>query len=473
MEQIFDLQGNRYWVLSIPKDGDCLFGSLVHQIYGITPKNALFKPYSRQLREIAVRQLRNRREKYYGQIAAYADELVRDALPLAEKIEQYLRLLETSGYWGGAECIASLSDFFEVNIQIFQDNACIRFSPEAVRENLPTYQIFYHGVDGARTHYDSIVCIRPDNYTLSRPSPSHPFEVVRLADRDFEAECTTMISGHDCLIAAVGHQLTGVEITEGTVALWRCLVADEIQAMPSSVVTSLGIPASGDDFDTYLYYLKTGHHPVGRSFLILFSALMNITICLHSTIKQTVRLAPAHSESTVTINLMEIHDQGQLRYASLLKVRQYRMRASSDVHEDPLIVAEKYARVEIDATPEVWVPPAPIDQISGLRFASLNVRGCRDIEKRNAIDSFLLSKKVHVAVLQEVNLQGSEAMTPHYRWYVSEKSANRNRGLALLVRIGASITVNRRRSQGPNIELADISYQVMSVKQSTSLYLGF
>lgn len=462
MEQILDRKQNRYWLLSIPKDGDCLFGSLVHQLYGITPKNPLFKPYSKQLREIAVREMRSRRDKYYNHLAIYADELVHGDLPLVEKIEEYLRMLEAPGFWGGAECISSLSDYFKVSVQVYQDNASITFSPEDGGETDPQIlQIFYRGTDDARNHYDSIVCIRPYDYTLSIPAPNYPLETSYLADRDFVVECTMMLSEHDSLITSVGHQLTGAEIKENTVAILRCLVADEILILPSSVLTSLGIPEYGEDLDTYLFHLKIGRQKVGRDFLILLSSLMGINIYLHSTNQPTVRLAPVDEGGTVTINLLENHDHFPTRFASVLKVKRNRLPTSLELREDTMMVAEKVARVELDATPDICVPAAPLDSSTGVRIASLNVNGCRGVEKRHIIDSFLLSKGVHIAVLQEVNVPGSEVMTSHYRWYLGEKSGSRKRGLALLVRIGAGITVSRRKTHGPHIELSEVSYKVM------------
>lgn len=140
MEDIFDLRGNRYWLLCIPGDGDCLFGSLVHQMYGVTPKNRLFKPYSEQLREIAVREIRSRIEYYYESLVPYACEFVSGAMSLDDRVQSYLEMLRSPGVWAGTECISAISNYFRVSIHIHQSNTCIRFDPiENDNESPSTY----------------------------------------------------------------------------------------------------------------------------------------------------------------------------------------------------------------------------------------------------------------------------------------------------------------------------------------------
>ena len=66
---------------------------------------------------------------YAVDLTTYAEELVHGEYTLEEKIEVYLGLLVTPGYWGGTECIAALANFFGVSILVHQDNARIRFDP--------------------------------------------------------------------------------------------------------------------------------------------------------------------------------------------------------------------------------------------------------------------------------------------------------------------------------------------------------
>lgn len=460
MEDIFDLRGNRYWLLCIPGDGDCLFGSLVHQMYGVTPKNRLFKPYSEQLREIAVREIRSRIEYYYESLVPYACEFVSGAMSLDDRVQSYLEMLRSPGVWAGTECISAISNYFRVSIHIHQSNTCIRFDPiENDNESPSTYHIFYRAVGGdslgERNHFDSVIIIRSSDYALT-PNPT-PTATVPLCDDDFEVVAAILHDDQESLWKSIGHQLTGETIGQNSVYLLRSLIADECQALTPDELSSLGFPT--EDLDTFLFHLKIGRCDGGRGSLIILSIIMNLTVLLHSTNQETIRLNPARCRSSVRIELLEDCRSAPTRYSSVMKVKRCRPNRVFQ-QQDTIEVAQKIARVEICATPEMAVTPVVIDERSGLKFASINVNGCRSIEKRDTIDALLVSRGVHLAVLQEVNLQGNEALTANYRWYPGQKSRSSRRGLAILVRINADIRLNVLKNFGPNIQLTEISYRV-------------
>lgn len=127
--------------------------------------------------------------------------------------------------------------------------------------------------------------------------------------------------------------------------------------------------------------------------------------------------------------------------------------------EDPLLIADKVSRLETCTTQDTRAT-LHLDSRTGLRFASLNVNGCRTVEKRDAIDSYLMSQRVHVAALQEVNLQSMVAMTTNYRWYLGQKAGSRKRGLALLINLNVGITVQFSRAYGSYIQHSEVVYQV-------------
>lgn len=474
MQVLSDFRGNQYWLLSIPGDGDCLFGSLVHQLYGVTPKNALFKPYSRQLRHIAVQEIKSNIEHYYENVVYYANELVLGDMPLAERINAYLNLLDSSGVWAGTESIAAISNHFKVGITVHQDNACMRFSPIEADDMDPQLQIiniFYRGSSegkgrgGERSHYDSVVCFRPFDFTLS--PCQNPTYTSLLYDHDFEAEYVFLSQEKDSLWTSVGHQITGAIINENTIYLLRCLVADEYQSLSSDELSAFGV--SMEDLDTFLFHLKIGRHDGGKNSLILLASVMQIKIRLHSSDHVSESLAPVESGRNATIDLMRRDNQIQDRYGSVLKVNRRRI-TTSPVQQDLLEIARKTARVEICATPEVDVAPVVLNEKVGLRFASLNINGCRTVEKQDAIDSLLLTKNVHLAALQEVNLQGTEAVTTNYKWYLGPRSGNKRRGLALLVRVDIDVSLSRQKSVGPNIQMAEVSYRVIIVKSQMRIW---
>lgn len=461
-----DHTGNLCWVLSIPKDGDCLFGALVHQLYHVTPRNKLFKPYSTQLRETAVREIRNRIEFYYDHVTTFANELVCGDMPEATKVEEYLKLLGTAGFWGGSDCISALANHFAVRIYVHQNNACIKFDPsDNLGQDIPICRIYYRGSTGIRNHYDSIVCVRPHDYSLT-PLANVPVEFLQL-NHDFKIECQTILQDTHSLVAAIGHQLTGNRLSNESSSILRSLVADEVEAeaQPPSVLSTFGLSDSEQEIADFIYQLRIGRRDGGYGFLILFSSLMDLTIYLHRPTQETLRLSPSNSLGTINIHLLEKSGNPGIQYASVVKLTNTptRIRRRLDEEEDPLLIADKVSRLETCATPEDRTT-LHLDSRTGLRFASLNVNGCRTIEKRNAIDSYLISQKVHVATLQEVNLQSMAAMTNNYRWYLGQKAGSRKRGLALLINLSADITVQFSKAYGYYIQHNEVVYQVSIIE---------
>lgn len=114
MEQLSDIRGNLFWILNIPGDGDCLFGAIVHQIYGMTPKHRLFKTYSQLVREAAVTEIIHNLHLYYETVSSTANEVIASDCSVSDKVEEYLSKLKTTGYWGGSDSIAALSNHFQV-----------------------------------------------------------------------------------------------------------------------------------------------------------------------------------------------------------------------------------------------------------------------------------------------------------------------------------------------------------------------
>lgn len=127
---------------------------------------------------------------------------------------------------------------------------------------------------------------------------------------------------------------------------------------------------------------------------------------------------------------------------------------------DPLFLARKIARKEMTESQETVHTPLSIDPKYGIRFASLNVNGCRNQSKRISVDTFLLSHGVHIAVLQEVNLDCLKAETPNFCWYMGAPSNNQKRGLAVLIRHGLPLKVKESHNYGSNVQRLDVVYQV-------------
>lgn len=185
MEQVFDNHGSCFWLVTIPGDGDCLFGAIVHQIYGMTPRNPLFKHYSQQAREAAVSEIRMNLPFYFDHVASYADELMTSGNSIQEKVEQYLDKLRTAGFWGGAECISALSNHFQVVLVVHQDSSKIEFAPaNSEHRPLPRLHLYYRGHGAIKNHYDSVLCIRLDGTAQDNDD----LETVQLPELSSEAQ---------------------------------------------------------------------------------------------------------------------------------------------------------------------------------------------------------------------------------------------------------------------------------------------
>lgn len=71
-----------------------------------------------------------------------------------------------------------------------------------------------------------------------------------------------------------------------------------------------------------------------------------------------------------------------------------------------------------------------------IKFATWNVRGAVEMDKRNAIDKCLNEKMVQIACIQETKLQMSHLETANYRWHFINRKNDHNIhcGTAILVK---------------------------------------
>lgn len=79
------------------------------------------------------------------------------------------------------------------------------------------------------------------------------------------------------------------------------------------------------------------------------------------------------------------------------------------------------------------------------------------------MDSYLFSQGVHIAALQEVNLECAEARTTNFQWLLGANTGNKKRGLAILIRHGTGIRVDDYKLRNPNIQYIKITYEVNKV----------
>lgn len=462
MEQYKDNAGNLYWVQPVPKDGNCLYSALAHQLYGLTPRNSLFPVYRDLLRANAVRELRNRPDLYQDTLEIYAADVPGNS-PLDHKVKLFLRKLEALGSWGGEESIVALSNFHSTRIYIHQNNATLSYFP-TVAEPTTECHILYRGSRNQRNHYDSVYCVRRASSILTAPV-GRRVEIIRPTDRSPQLEVCTLKDDQASLMSAVLHQLTRTEVGEDTCSNLRCLIADEIVHLEPAVLTSLGIPIDNESLQTFIFRLKTGLQNGGVASLVLLSSLLGVTIYLYRYNQDTLRMNPADQAGSAAVHIYEHIADDSSTFSSVLRIvpdqpRLPQVPETTSDGKNPIIIADNISRTEFAGTPQSVHSSMTIPSHQGLRLGSLNVNGCRVSAKRDEIDALLVSHKVHVAVLQEVNLPCGEALSDHYHWHMGEPARNKRRGLAILVHRDYPIAIWHKKNQGSNIQYAQLVYQV-------------
>lgn len=463
VDQVVDNHGSRFWLLSIPGDGNCLIGSVVHQIYGITPAHHLFELYKLQLREASVDEIIDHLEYYTEQLVVFAEDAIADDIPVTDKVQRYLEQLRADGTWVGADCIAAICNLHQIAITIHQDNGKVEFTPtRSETAEWPVYRIFYKDlVDGVRTHYDSVLCFR----LAELP----PFQFIDLeADKVMLSNSTTVADvvrigdANQSVFTALHHQLTRRIPTEEELNIYRGLIASELENQTSLFLSSLGI-SSEQDFETFLLRLRIGRHDGGLATLSLMSSLFGFKIYVHSASNVTNLIEPIGIKQSVALHIFEEEANDRSVYASIVHLEHLRSSEHSQMRRrllpDPMAVATKVARDQ-SASQATIEAEALVLPARGMRVASLNVNGCRAKRKRDDIDAYLVSRLVHVAALQEVNLDCLQCMTSNYQWHMGETSGSRKRGLAILVRRGLDVQLLASKDKGANVQYLKVAYQV-------------
>lgn len=474
MERVSDNNGNLLWLLEIPADGDCLFGAIVHQLFGMTPKHPLFKPYSQHVREVAVAELRRNPHLYIETVQTHALELITSNCSIADKVDLYLRRMLTAGYWGGADAIAALSNHYRVIFTVHQDSCRIEFVPTNSENGggaFSRYNLFYRNLryidesseSGAKVHYDSVWCIRMHEAVLE----TSDMQTIQISGLPSDTRVKHFGHGPDALFLSILHQLTGTIASRETVSIFRCLVADEIESRPIEFLAACGV-SSDTSASQFAQGLRSGHHAGGLTAILVLSAAFNMTVFTHESTQNTLRYDPSESVPDMSIHILKHSSSSATAYGSIVLTSRINrpLLAPRRVLPDPMVVAQKVARKEVTDSQMTEHSSVSIDPKRGLRFASLNVNGCRSMEKREAIDFLLLSQRVHIAVLQEVNLDCEYASTPNFEWHMGGRTNSKRRGLAILIYRGLNAVIQRSAYSGSNIQHAEVFYQVRTTISS-------
>lgn len=187
--------GGKIWVQRIPGDGNCLYGSLVHQLWRIHPTDPRFSEAALQMRTVLVEFIRNL-PRYWDHLLPFAEDLIKsDCLDDYDRLRKYLTLLARDGIWGGEESLSAACEVFAVNIVVWQQCTGQPITYYSSQTSTTTVTLCYTG-----THYDSVLWTT--KVTLENETD------VRLVDRGGEILKVTPFSGFPgSLYQAFLHQL--------------------------------------------------------------------------------------------------------------------------------------------------------------------------------------------------------------------------------------------------------------------------
>lgn len=405
----------------------------MHQLNGMTPANPLFNIYCGNLRQDAVDEIRENFVFYEEHLSRYAAELVSGDAPAAEKVETYLTNLETPGYWGGAECLSAISNRYKVKIQVYQGTGRVTFSPLGSPTEPPVLRVFYRGGNGTPNHYDSIICVRPRN--LVKPIQAIPI-------------CGP---AGPSLLQSIIIQLTGAIPTETELNVFRWLVAEDADTRGPPFLAECGVGTT--ERKNFTFRIRLGSIEGDAVTFVSLAALLRLRIYVRYPNGDSLRYDPAEEGHLAAISVT-----GNTAASTTV------LPKTDPTHTcpppDPYDLARAVVRGGFSATQSTIAEEIQIDRSRGLRFATLNLNGCRLSAKRDSLDSYLSSRRIHIAAVQEVNLECERTATKNYDWHLGKTATNRRRGLAVLVRKGTSITLSAISTRSPYVQMHKVGFTV-------------
>lgn len=182
----------------IAADGNCLFGSIVHQLFKEKINSSDYSTAVNQLRIEVVEHIKKNRETYQMVLKGRAYEELNDRkadeLEINAIIDYFLsNLLPKVGTWAGSESLLAISEIYKVNIFIFNENDCCTcfggFNAQYHQCILIAYGSFCNLK--IRNHYNSVVRInQPDIFAcakkFSKSDAGHHSSVIELDEEEFE-----------------------------------------------------------------------------------------------------------------------------------------------------------------------------------------------------------------------------------------------------------------------------------------------
>lgn len=157
-------------VALVARDGNCLFRSIVHQLFGNKLNTVDQTQETRELRQKVVEHIGNHysRYKFALQGRVYDEVDANEIQDLDEECKNILNnRLPLDYYWGGSETFKAVREIYEVNILVFNENGVCFFANEFnvafTRTLILAYRLKFQDDndssdedDELRDHYDSV-----------------------------------------------------------------------------------------------------------------------------------------------------------------------------------------------------------------------------------------------------------------------------------------------------------------------------
>lgn len=147
-------------VLRIRKDGNCLFGSLVHQLFFNKINSNRHNEFTLKLRADVVEYIQKNVHDFTNAIWNRTD--YKGEKTVEGCLEFVSNDLSISGFWGGSETFIAVSKIYEVNILVFHEKGPFYFATGFSSENKRSLLLAYRegGINRNNeriyNHYDTM-----------------------------------------------------------------------------------------------------------------------------------------------------------------------------------------------------------------------------------------------------------------------------------------------------------------------------
>lgn len=172
-EMEFQLTENQPYslkVAKIPANGSCLFGTLVHQLFGHKIDSNEHEEATKQLRQRVVEHISEHFSSFEGAIQCRVEDEY--SLSIIEDNKKACQIfvndyLSRDDCWGGQETIQAVQEMYRVNILIFRESSTYnyfqRFDEPNTRILMLAYRLGNKLNRHSHNHYDSVCNIDTDD----------------------------------------------------------------------------------------------------------------------------------------------------------------------------------------------------------------------------------------------------------------------------------------------------------------------